>query len=165
MSVVDEAVCGVDALDNWMEDSIGLAAESNDLDALLRLTRNRALLHMVCGCRLSMREVATLTVEEIHRHAERTPVRQSAFASSRTAPAYVGGRNPVSSLQLWLAVSGISRGLVFRRINRGKLSRRPLPVSYLDTLIAGILRSADLADEFDAVDFAFDRPQRNQCIS
>ena len=151
---------GLGSLDNWLEDAIGFAAERNDLNGLLQSARNRALFHMVFGHGLSATELATLTVERVNLGTD-SGLRIVAPGSKQHATVENTGTSPATPLRLWLAVSGISQGFVFRHINRGKLLQQPLSPRNLDALIEAMIRLAGLSDELDAVEFSFGQPERD----
>lgn len=119
---------------DWLEDGIGQASERRDLPRLLRHARDRALLLLAFWRRIDVDELVGLQVE----HIDITPLagltcylangEQRRLINWRrlSAPA-LAHLCPVSALALWLSLSGLTSGPLFREIKHsGDLSEHAM---------------------------------------
>lgn len=110
---------------DWLEDGIGDASERLDLTALLRHTRDRAMLLLLFWRRLGVEELVNLRVEDMKITSLEgltcnvigpKGLRQVNWRRI-CVPALVH-LCPVSAVQFWLSVSGLAGGPLFPRIKR-----------------------------------------------
>lgn len=140
---------------NWLEDSIGEAAQRRDTANLLRHVRDRALLLMLYWRNVAVGELLDVQREDMQitpyagidcclyaaggtRRINWQPVRVLALAHLC----------PVCALTLWLSVSGIAGGPLFREITRaGALSGEAMRRQQLAALLRQLPALSGLGDE------------------
>ena len=131
---------------DWLEDGIGQASERRDLPRLLRHARDRALLLLAFWRRINVDELVSLQVE----HIDITPLagltcylvdgdkRRLVNWRRLSAPA-LAHLCPVSALALWLSLSGLTGGPLFREIRHsGDLSERAMRSASIAALLSNL---------------------------
>jgi hypothetical protein len=131
---------------DWLEDGIGQASERRDLPRLLRHARDRALLLLAFWRRIDVDELVSLQVELI----DITPLagltcylvngEQRRLVNWRrlSTPA-LAHLCPVSALALWLSLSGLTGGPLFREItHNGDLSEQAMRSNSVAALLRNL---------------------------
>lgn len=144
----------------WLDEAIHFARENVDETAVLRHTRDKALLLIGFWRGFRGDELKRLQVEFI----ELTPRQgMTCFLPQSKGDRQLQGRIfkvpalarlcPVTAYNDWIYLTGLTSGPVFRGINRwGRLSKGPLHASSLIPLLRRLLTQAGLAtpDEFSS---------------
>ena len=150
-----ESLRALHEVSDWLEDGIGQASERRDLPRLLRHARDRALLLLAFWRRIEVDELASLQVE----HIDITPL-----AGLTCYLVGAGGRRlvnwrrlsvpalthlcPVSALALWLSLSGIDEGPLFREVKRnGELTEHAMRPASVAALLRNLRRLSDDGDD------------------
>lgn len=132
---------------DWLEDGIGDASEHRDLAALLRHTRDRALLLLLFWRRVGVEELVSLQVEDMEiTSLEGLTCNVIGARGHRQinwrricVPALVH-LCPVSAVQFWLSVSGLASGPLFPRIKRcGDLDNAGIPAGSVLPLLLNLV--------------------------
>ena len=146
-------------VNDWLEDGIGQASERRDLAGLLRHARDRALLLMLFWRQVGADELCRLQLEDM---AISAPEGLSCQLSGANAVRRVNWHPlavpalmplcPVAAVQLWLSVSGLRSGPLFRRIgHRGEVGDEAMRPDGVFPLLLDLV-SQSHSDACDACD-------------
>ncbi len=138
-----ESLRALQEVSDWLEDGIGQASERRDVARLLRHARDRALLLLAFWRRIEIDELTRLQIELI----EISPLTGlTCYLVGADGRRLINWRRllvpaltplcPVSALALWLSLSGVVSGPLFRDVKRnGELSEHAMrPASVAATL-------------------------------
>jgi len=140
-------------ISDWLEDGIDVATKRKDRGALLRHTRDRALVLLGFWRGFRSDELASLRVENIKItpgegltcYLPRSKGDRQAEGREFACPA-LSRLCPVSAVQAWLIASGLTKGPLFGRINRwGQLSAKAMLPGSIIPLLRNLLTSAGVA--------------------
>lgn len=110
---------------DWLGDQIAAAAAQNDFPALLRFTRDRAFVLLNYFCITDLVEVSRLRRTDIALDAAAMTIVLG--GQRRALPSNTSRFCPVAALRIWLSLSEIRDGPIFRRVKGNhQLSAEPL---------------------------------------
>ena len=140
---------------DWLEDGIGQASERRDLPRLLRHARDRALLLLAFWRRIDVDELASLQIE----HIEISPLAGlTCYLVSAKGRRLINWRRlsapalahlcPVSALALWLSLSGVSNGPLFRDVKRnGELTEHAMRAASVTATLRNLRKLSGDGDD------------------
>ena len=135
---------------DWLEDGIAVAVERKDRGSTLRHTRDRAMLLLGFWRGFRSDEIINLRVENIKItpgeglvcYLPRSKGDRQMRGREFSCPA-LSKLCPVEAVSAWLSVSGLSKGPLFRAINRWRhLSDKPLLAVSIIPLLRSLLTQA-----------------------
>jgi integrase len=147
----------LEQLTTWLDDAISSARAVNDRIALLRHTRDKALVLLGFWrgfrgdelARLEVQYVEAIPGEGMTCYFPQTKGDRQFKGSTFKAPA-LSRLCPVAAYQAWIDLSGLERGAVFRSINRwGKLNDDGLNPSSIIPLLRSLFGKAGILDADD----------------
>lgn len=149
------ALTQLEQIDTWLEHQISTAEAKGDLTAQLKGCRDRAIVLLGFWRGFRSDELSRLTIEDITLapgegmsiYLPQTKTRE--LGVSFRAPV-LSRLCPVSAYQQWIAVAHLTKGPVFRSIDRwGHIGRAALkPLSYVK-LLRTLFKDAGITDAID----------------
>lgn len=150
-----ESLRALQEVSDWLEDGIGQASERRDLPRLLRHARDRALLLLAFWRRIDVDELVSLQVE----HIDITPLAGlTCYLASGEQRRLVNWRHlstpalthlcPVSALALWLSLSGVDSGPLFRDVrHNGELTEQAMRSASVAATLRNLRRLSGDGDD------------------
>ncbi len=144
-------------IDSWLQAAAGTAQAQGDRAAILRLTRDRALVLLGFWRGFRSDELVRLRIEDISvAHGEgltcfvpRSKGDRNAEGRTFRCPA-LSRMCPVSAYESWLITSGLTDGPVFRAIDRwGTIASEGLAVASIIPLLRRLFAAVGVADVED----------------
>lgn len=136
----------------WMDRLLITARQNNDMPAILKCTRDKALVLLGFWkgfrsdelCRLRVGQIEIVPAEGMILHLSQTKTDHANQGSTFKVP-MLSRLCPVAAYQDWIALAMLTEGPVFRRINQwGHLGDKALHPNSLVPLLRNLFRAAQL---------------------
>ena len=150
-----ESLRALQEVSDWLEDGIGQASERRDVARLLRHARDRALLLLAFWRRIEVDELTSLQIE----HIEISPLagltcylvgadRRRLINWRRLSVPALTHLCPVSALALWLSLSGVASGPLFRDVrHNGELTEHAMRAASVAATLRNLQRLSGDGDD------------------